>query len=204
MPAPRPAGVVPPLTYRPAPRPPANFEWRRALGCVAVAAVLGLLVGGTTWERCGIKGCPDVRRLAAFQPDGAPLVVDRYGRQIGRLQLAQRVFVKMKDLPAYVPDSFIAVEDKRVREHHGIDWRRVGGALFADVRAGSSREGASTISMQLAGNLFPERIRRQQQTLSRKLLEARVAGAIEKTYSKDEILELYLNNIYFGGGTRGI
>jgi penicillin-binding protein 1A len=58
--------------------------------------------------------------------------------------------------------------------------------------------------MQLAGNLFPERIRRQQQTLARKLLEARVAGAIEKAYTKDEILELYLNNIYFGGGTRGI
>ena len=105
---------------------------------------------------------------------------------------------------ATFPRAFIAIEDKRFLEHHGVDYRRVMGALVANLRAGGIRQGSSTITMQLAGNLFPERIRRQRQTLSRKMLEARVADRIEDAYDKDEILELYLNHIYFGAGTRGI
>ncbi|HEV8631284.1 MAG TPA: transglycosylase domain-containing protein, partial [Thermoanaerobaculia bacterium] len=183
---------------------PAYVDWRRALGCAGIGALLLLVFGGVGWTRCGIRGCPDVARLGAYQPDGAPLVLDRYGRQVGTLALANRVVVSLTDLPAYVPEAFIAIEDKRFRTHHGVDLRRVVGALFANLRARGIREGSSTLTMQLAGNLFPERISRQQQTLSRKLMEARVAGQIERAYKKDEILELYLNNIYFGGGTRGI
>jgi penicillin-binding protein 1A len=167
--------------------------------------VLALLAGGTVaWTRCGIRGCPDVDRLAAYQPDGAPLVLDRYGREVGTLALASRVVVGLDDLPKYVPEAFIAIEDKRFREHHGVDGRRIFGALLANLRARGIREGSSTITMQLARNLFPERIPGRRQTLARKLLEARVAGSIERAYGKDEILELYLNHIYFGGGVRGI
>jgi penicillin-binding protein 1A len=191
---------------QPPPRDPPRpyFQWKRALLVLGLFALVLLASGGVAWTRCGLRGCPDVGRLAAYQPDGAPLVVDRYGMDVGSLALASRVVVELGDLPKYVPEAFIAVEDKRFREHHGVDVRRVLGALLVNLRAGGVREGSSTITMQLARNLFPERIPGQQQTLSRKLLEARVAGEIERKYEKDEILELYLNHIYFGAGTRGI
>jgi len=203
-PATVPPANVPPLPPRgPRPQQP-YFDWHRAarVGAILVAALL--LGGGVVWTRCGISGCPDVGRLAAYQPDGAPVVLDRYGQEVGTLALVQRTIVKLKELPPHVGDAFIAVEDKRFREHHGVDPRRIAGALLANLRAGGIREGSSTITMQLARNLFPEQIPGQNQTLGRKLLEARVAGSIERAYDKDEILELYLNHIYFGGGTRGI
>jgi penicillin-binding protein 1A len=161
-------------------------------------------LAGVGWSRCGIAGCPDVSRLGAYQPGGAPLLVDRYGEEIGELLLAEQVVVALEELPPFVSEAFLAVEDKRFREHRGVDWRRVGGALFSNVRAGGIREGSSTLTMQLARNLFSERIPAAQKTLTRKLLEVRVARSIEHAYGKDEILELYLNHIYFGGGTRGI
>ena len=208
-----PPPVVPPSQVVPPPPrrvPPARgpqqpyFDWRRAARVALIAFAALLLGGGVFWTRCGIRGCPDVGRLAAYQPDGAPQVIDRYGREVGTLALINRKVVKIADLPKHVADAFIAVEDKRFREHHGIDFHRIGGALLANLRAGDIREGSSTITMQLARNVFPERIPGQDRTLGRKLLEARVAGSIERAYDKDEILELYLNHIYFGGGVRGI
>ncbi len=187
-----------------APPPPASVLGRRAILAACLAAVLLLGGGGVAWVRCGIHGCPDVARLAAYEPDGAPLVLDRYGDEIGTLTLSHHVVVPLASLPPYVGDAFIAVEDKRFRRHHGVDVRRACGALLSDLRARGLREGSSTLTMQLAGNLFPERISRQRHTLGRKLLEVRVARAIERAYSKDQILKLYLNQIYFGGGARGI
>jgi penicillin-binding protein 1A len=204
----RPPELVPPPPTRPAPpagRPPQPyFDWRRAARVALIAGAALLVGGGIVWTRCGIRGCPDVGRLAAYQPEGAPQVIDRYGRTVGTLALVNRKIVELDDLPEHVADAFIAVEDKRFRDHHGIDFRRIAGALLANLRAGEVRQGSSTITMQLARNAFPERIPGQRRTLSRKLLEVRVAGSIERTYDKDEILELYLNHIYFGGGVRGI
>ncbi|TVR67102.1 MAG: hypothetical protein EA422_00740, partial [Gemmatimonadales bacterium] len=92
----------------------------------------------------------------------------------------------------------------RFRDHGGVDWRRVAGAALVNLRSGGIREGASTISMQLARTLFPERISRRERSWRRKLVELRVAGLLERTYSKDEILELYLNHVYIGGGAYGV
>jgi penicillin-binding protein 1A len=175
-----------------------NARWLLALLFVA----MGLLALG--WFRCGISGCPDVGRLGAYQPGGAPILVDRYGEEFGDLALAEQVVVALEDLPPFVGEAFLAVEDQRFRDHGGVDFRRVFGALLANVKAGGIREGSSTLTMQLARNLFSERIPAAQKTMARKLLEIRVAFSIERAYSKDEILELYLNHIYFGGGTRGI
>jgi len=80
----------------------------------------------------------------------------------------------------------------------------VAGALWANLRSRKVEEGSSTITMQLARNVFPEEIPGQERTLSRKLLEVRVALGIEHAFKKDEILEMYLNHIYFGNGARGI
>jgi penicillin-binding protein 1A len=142
--------------------------------------------------------------LTSFQPGRAPVLLDRNGKRFADLAPVQGELVRLATLPKHVVDAFLAVEDKRFYEHNGVDWRRVGGAVLANLRAGGYDEGFSTLSMQLARNVFPDRIRARDRTPLRKLLEVRVALAIEGEYEKDEILELYLNHIYFGNGARGI
>ncbi|HEX9106079.1 MAG TPA: PBP1A family penicillin-binding protein, partial [Longimicrobiales bacterium] len=167
-----------------------------------VAAVL--LADAVLWQRCGLQGCPDVLRLRAYQPGGAPVLYDRRGRPWGELRPVDRVIVSLDSLPWYVPAAFVAVEDKRFYKHHGVDWPRVLGAALRDIRSGGYAQGFSTIPMQLARNVWSDRIPAQQKTLRRKMLEIRVALEIERKFSKKEILELYLNNIYFGDGAYGI
>ena len=203
-----PALAAPPPAPTPAPqegrlgrfwhdRPPAL---RAALAVAGVAFVLLAVM----WTRCGIRGCPDVRRLASYRPGGAPVLLDREGRPFGDLAPVEGELVTLKSLPKHVPQAFLAVEDRRFYEHGAVDWMRVAGALWANVRSHKVEEGSSTITMQLARNVFPDRIPGQERTLARKLLEVRVAFEIEDDFEKDEILELYLNHIYFGNGARGI
>jgi penicillin-binding protein 1A len=184
---------------------PADPEARRRLligSAVAFAVSLAVLI--VLWERCGIGGCPRADRLGSYQPGGAPVLLDRDGRPFADLAPVAGEMVRIGTLPKHVPQAFVAVEDKRFYEHGGVDWRRVFGALAANLRSGEYEEGFSTITMQLARNVFPERIPGQRRTLTRKLLEVRVAQSIEGEFKKDEILELYLNHIYFGNGARGI
>jgi len=103
-----------------------------------------------------------------------------------------------------VPEAFIAIEDRRFRTHRGIDLPRVAGALWANFKSRRLDEGSSTITMQLARNVFPGELPYRERTLARKLLEARVAQRIEDEFDKDQILEMYLNHIYFGSGAYGI
>jgi penicillin-binding protein 1A len=163
-----------------------------------------LLIFAVAWQRCGLRGCPAVSRLASYQPGGASVLLDRTGQVFADLGPVDHTVVEIESLPDYVPAAFVAVEDKRFYHHHGVDWRRVFGAAIANVRAGRRAQGSSTISMQLSRNVFPERIRASDRTLRRKLLEVRVARDIEKRFTKSEILELYLNHIYFGAGAYGI
>ena len=103
-----------------------------------------------------------------------------------------------------MPHAFVAIEDRRFWEHNGVDWPRVAGAAWVNVRSRRFQEGFSTITMQLARNVFPDRLPQNERTVSRKLSEMRVAMEIERRHSKSEILELYLNQIYFGRGAWGI
>jgi penicillin-binding protein 1A len=203
-------GRTAPVALAPAPSPrPGRLGsfWRdlhpagRAALAASAAVLLILLVG---WTRCGVRGCPDVRRLASYRPGGAPVLLDREGRPFGDLAPVEGELVTLKSLPKHVPQAFLAVEDRRFYEHGAVDWMRVPGALWANLRSRKVEEGSSTITMQLARNVFPERIPGQERTLARKLLEVRVAFEIEGDFEKDEILELYLNHIYFGNGARGI
>jgi penicillin-binding protein 1A len=184
-------------------------RWRNLSRPTALALLLTVLVAlfavfVLSWNRCFFSTCPDVGTLAAYQPGGAPLLLDRNGEVFADLTPVEHATVPLGKLPSLVPQAFLAVEDKRFQEHGGIDWQRVGGAIMADLRAGGFEQGFSTITMQLARNLFPERIPGQRQTLARKLLEVRVARDIERRFSKQEILELYLNHIYFGNRAHGI
>lgn len=169
-----------------------------------LANVIVWLCVALLWWRCGIAGCPKVERLAAYQPGGATILLDRNGQEFADLSPIDHDVVALADLPRHVPDAFLAVEDKRFYEHNGVDLRRVGGAFLANIRARSYVQGFSTITMQLARNVWPQRLPGRERTLQRKVLEIRVAREIERKFTKDEILELYLNNIYFGSGAWGI
>lgn len=172
---------------------------------VTVAALLLVVgVGYAFWRRCGLRGCPSVEGLDRFVPENATVIVDRHGGELARLYAVKRDIVPLDSLPAYVPQAFIAIEDRRFRNHGGIDWRRVLGAAWRNLRSLEIKEGFSTITMQLARNAFPDRLPYRERTIARKLAEMRVATLIEERYTKDQILELYLNHIYFGSGAWGI
>jgi penicillin-binding protein 1A len=173
-------------------------------GWLIGALIVVVLLLGLLWERCGVRGCPNVDRLTSYQPGGATILLDADGEQFADLAPAQHAVISLDSLPVHVPAAFVAVEDKRFYDHDGVDYRRVVGAALADIRARGFVQGFSTITMQLARNVWPDRLPGQNRTLRRKILEIRVARDIEDRYEKDEILELYLNHIYFGGGAYGI
>jgi len=181
-----------------------NLTAERAWLAIGIALVCALFIFVFSWERCFFDGCPDVASLAAYQPGGAPILLDRHGEPFADLTPVEQRIVPLSSLPSHVAQAFMAVEDQRFQEHHGIDLRRVGGALLTNLRSGDFEQGFSTITMQVARNVFPDRIPGQDRTLSRKLTEIRVAKEIEQRYSKEEILELYLNHIYFGNRAHGI
>ena len=169
-----------------------------ATGAIALGAV------GLVWGRCGGAGCPNVDRLRSYQPGKASRLTDRNGRALAELRPVDGATVPLRLVPKHVRDAFLAVEDQRFYAHGGVDWRRVAGAALANLKKGGIEQGFSTVTMQLARNLFPDRIRARDRTLPRKLLEVRVAFEIEDRFDKDEILELYLSHIYFGNGARGV
>ncbi|MGQ0562592.1 MAG: transglycosylase domain-containing protein, partial [Gemmatimonadota bacterium] len=179
---------------------------QRQLGLklLALAIVVTYLADYTLYATCGLRGCPDALKLVAYQPGGASVLLDRNGRKFADLAPVEREMVKLAALPDYVAAAFIAVEDQRFSQHNGVDWKRVAGAALRNLAAGEIGQGSSTITMQLSRNVFSDRLKATDKSLRRKLFEARVAKQIEKRFSKREILELYLNHIYFGGGAYGV
>lgn len=129
------------------------------------------------------------------------LIFDCKGQQTAALYNKQnRVYVPLSDIPLYVREAFIAAEDERFYEHNGVDIVRILGAFAEDIKHGNLGQGASTISQQLVKNTSLTGVK----TMSRKLQEAVMALKLEQTYSKDEILEMYLNYIPFGRGAYGV
>ncbi len=172
-----------------------------ALAAVGVV-VVGVLVAA--YQTCGFEGCPAVEQVAGFVPDEASIVLDRDGREVDKLYRVRRVVVGLDSLPEHVPQAFIATEDRNFYDHSGVDLPRVVGAAWRNLRTRGIAEGFSTITMQVARNVFPDRLPMRDRTLNRKIAEIRVARQIESRYHKDEILELYMNQIYFGAGAWGI
>lgn len=177
-------------------------RWGYKVLALAIAGVF--LLDYSLYATCGLRGCPDPARLVAYQPGGASVLIDRNGKKFADLAPVQRETVKLTALPDHVSSAFVAIEDKRFYDHNGVDWVRVFGAAFRNIMSGEIDQGSSTITMQLSRNIFSDRLKASDKSLRRKLFEARVAKKIEKRFSKQEILELYLNHIYFGGGAYGI
>ena len=166
------------------------------------ASLLGLAFG--SWVLiCRGNQCPPVEALDDYTPRQTSKLYAVDGRFIAELGLERRTLVKIDEIPQTVQQAFVITEDKRFYSHAGVDWIRVFGALARDVLARAWDEGFSTITMQLARNVFPERLTREK-TLVRKIREAKVARAIEAKYDKKKILELYLNQISLGNGAYGV
>ncbi len=164
-----------------------------------------LLAGA--WSRvCGGGACPSIAGLSNYDPDQASKLYAADGRLITDYGNQRRTVVALQQMSPAVVAAFLAVEDQRFYRHHGIDWIRVIGSIKSTLLG--NKQGFSTITMQLAGNLWPEQIDRSQREglagLTRKLREARMALEIERNYSKDKILELYLNQINLGNGAYGV
>jgi 1A family penicillin-binding protein len=164
----------------------------------------GAATAGVLWARCGVAGCPDPGTLVTYVPGGAPVLLDRHGTEFASLHPLRWEVVPLEELPPHLPEAFVAVEDRRFRQHRGVDWIRAVGALVRNVTSDRRAEGASTLTMQLARSVFPERISRSERTLRRKLVEVRVARSIEARFPKDRVLELYLNHVYLGAGAHGV
>jgi penicillin-binding protein 1A len=166
---------------------------------LAIGLIWGLLAGGAVLY-AWISEFPDAANLLVYDPGSDVTLVDVQGRTIARRGHNQGQVVALDTLPNYVGNAFIAVEDRRFRYHFGIDPWGLGRAMVANISAGALVQGGSTLSQQLAKNLFlkPER------TIKRKVDEAILALYLEYRYTKDEILTLYLNRVYFGGGVYGI
>ncbi|MEW5762769.1 MAG: penicillin-binding protein 1A [Bacillota bacterium] len=133
-------------------------------------------------------------------PNAATLIYDKDGNLVTEIGLENRVPVNIQDVPPVVKKAFLAAEDNRFYQHHGVDFRAIARAAWRNIASGSTSEGGSTITQQLVKNCFltPEK------TLKRKVQEAYLAVQLERRYTKDEIFEMYLNWIYFGEGAYGI
>jgi penicillin-binding protein 1A len=132
----------------------------------------------------------------------ASLVLARDGSLIGEIGKEIRTTVSIKSLPRYLPQAFVAVEDHRFYQHDGVDVVGIAGALKDNIFG--ERRGASTITQQLVGNMHPGIIDRTDMSLGRKLKEQAAAREMERHYSKEQILEAYLNQIPFGHGWYGV
>jgi 1A family penicillin-binding protein len=148
--------------------------------------------------------CIDLSPLQDFAPNQTSFVYDVHGTEIGRYLIEDRRVTPFSEMPLELRHAFLAIEDARFYEHDGVDYQRVLGALWANLAAGHTEQGASTITMQLARNTFPGALPARQRTLERKLREARVARDIEQAFPKDTILQHYLNSIYLGHGAYGV
>jgi len=179
------------------------LQWKLLVGSVGCLG-LGLGVAWGSWSRaCAGGNCPSIGALDAYRPTEALKIYAADGRLLTSLGTERRTVVRLSELPPALPAAFVAVEDKRFFDHHGIDYRRFLGAVRANLVERRFAEGFSTITMQLARNVWDEKLP-STKSIVRKVREARVALEIERTYSKERILELYLNQIFLGGSLYGV
>src|SRR5947208_4162433 len=204
IPAPAPASLPGPLSWWHNPK-----TRRRVIAVAVLVAAYGLGLTYGAWTRvCAGEHCPSISRLNPASAGGnvqvqTSKIYAADGRLISELGAERRTVVPLGEIPMPVRQAFIATEDKRFYSHHGIDYWRILGAIKNDVLSMGFAQGFSTITMQLARNIFPEEISREK-TLTRKLKEARVAVEIERNFPKDTILQLYLNQINLGAGAHGV
>jgi len=182
--------------------PPVEIAGRKFVGRVLfgllvlvsalVGATAGLLLVYTT-------DLPQVEALEAYRPSSITELYDDHGRVIGSFALQRRVVVGYEDFPPVLREALVSIEDKDFYRHSGINFWRIIGAAYRDIESGGRVQGASTLTMQLARNLFlsPDR------SFHRKVQEAMLAVQIERRFTKPQIFTLYANQIFLGHGVYG-
>jgi penicillin-binding protein 1A len=172
--------------------------WRGLLVALLMIVLFGI---GTVAGLIATYGrnLPDISRMADYQPASSTRIFARDGALLASVYKENRVWVPISGIPPLVRDAFVANEDHNFYRHHGVDFQSIVRAAFADVTH-QQFQGASTITQQLARRLFLN----DQVSMSRKIQEALLAIEIERYYTKDEILERYLNIIYLGAGAYGV
>ncbi|CAM4423756.1 PBP1A family penicillin-binding protein [Paenibacillus alkaliterrae] len=179
-----------------------RLKWKRIrtkhilIFAAAMAAVM--LLGGWGTFRLMVNA-QDIALLDAPLP-AATVLYDRNGKEATRISFNKIEEIGYADIPGHMIDAVVAVEDKRYFEHDGMDMRAIGRALVANFSAGGTVQGGSTITQQLAKNVFLS----HERTWSRKWDEVLLAKKIEESYGKQDIMEMYLNQIYYGEGAWGI
>jgi len=170
-----------------------RYGWKVSLLALIVGTGLAVIVFYGGWAQTY-----DMKKVGEMPERNTVFDVD--GKIYSRLAGANRLKVSLDEVSPFFVAALLAREDTRFYQHKGIDWRGILRALVRDVLSGSAKEGASSITQQLARNSLPLGGR----TLNRKILEAMVALRIEQKFTKQQILELYMNRIYFGSGCYGV
>src|SRR5205809_893724 len=170
-----------------------RYGWKITLFVLIAGAGLALLLFYGAWAASF-----DMKKVGAMPERNTVFDVD--GKIYSRLAGSNRLRVSLDEVSPLFIDALLAREDTRFYQHPGVDWRGILRALVRDILSGSAKEGASSITQQLARNSLPLGGR----TLNRKILEAMVALRIEQKFTKQQILELYINRIYFGSGCYGV
>jgi penicillin-binding protein 1A len=169
----------------------------------AATGAYGVLTRFGRIPPCPGGSCPELDRLADYRLPEPPTLYDAEGRLFSHLDGQTRLTVRLADMPPALVDGYVAVEDRRFWSHGGVDLRGIARASAINLSAGDIREGASTITMQLARTLWQPALEHTGRW-HRKLVEARLAHDVEARLGKRRILELYLNAIYMGDGVYGV
>ena len=168
---------------------------------VTITVVLIALIAGFIYAFSLIRTLPSLEELENPNPELASLVYSSDGKLLHKYFLKNRTYVPLKSISEYVPEALIATEDLVFYDHWGFDVRRFVLVIGENLLKGRERwHGASTITQQLAKNLYLT----QERTITRKIKEFFTSIELERTYTKDEILALYLNTVYFGSGAYGV
>lgn len=173
---------------------------KKILLSTVVVLLLAAIGGGVSIYFFIFNGLPDISQIDSYKPSLTSELYTINNVKFAEFSVEKRTLVEFKDIPDHLVKALIAVEDARFYHHNGLDWQGITRAFWENVRARSYKQGASTITQQLARALFLH----PKKTLLRKAQEALLALQIEKRYSKEQILELYLNQVYLGRGAYGV
>jgi len=167
---------------------------------------LGIIFSGAIFVLLFIlflsRDLPSLEQLENYDPDLVTRIYSSDGKILSELFLQKRVFVELNNIPKHMHDAVIASEDRRFYDHWGLSLRSVARAISINILSLSYRQGFSTLTQQLARNLY--KTIGFEDSILRKIKEVITAVQIERTYTKDEILEMYLNTVHFGHGTYGV
>lgn len=175
------------------------MAWGGILAACLPLAAGSFAVGGlAAW----VRDAPPIMEFEAYDPPETTTILDRDGQTVAALFEQRRQVVALDSLPNYLPQAFIAIEDERFHRHFGVDPPGIARAALINLKRGRLSQGASTITQQTVRNVLP-RVGAER-TLRRKVQELLIALQVERRYTKEQILEVYLNQIYLGSGTWGV